>query len=328
MLAFDVEQRRRGLRPSSISARHYVVTRFLRWIAPRSADEATQDDVQAYLDSRRLAPRSRYTNISHLHAFYVWGMNAELLAHDPTARIVRPRLRQGLPRPIADADLMMAFEAADARMRSWLCLAAYEGLRCQEIAGIERQDVLDTQSPPLLIVSHGKGGQQRVLPLNAETELALRSYGMPRAGRLYLLDNGRPITPTRVSQLINRFLHGLGIDSTAHTLRHWFGTRVYADTGHDLLATQQFLGHASPVTTSVYARFSFGEAAHAVRGLSVGSRVQARSERPGRPEPERVLPEEVHRRLALTYSWTPGVRAGASPEEATSACEPGPSGSE
>lgn len=271
-LAFDVDQQRRGLRPSSIRARRYVLGRFAAWIEPRLLTDAGQNDVQDFLDSRRLSPRSRYTNISHIHAFYAWAIKAELSDHDPTARIDRPKLRLGLPRPISDDDLRMALEAADARMRCWLSLAAYEGLRCQEIAGIERQDVLNTQSPPILIVTHGKGGQQRILPLNEATEQALRLFGMPRAGPIFVTRTGRSFTPNTVSQQINRFLHDLGIESTAHTLRHWFGTRVYAETGHDLLATQQFLGHASPVTTSVYAKFSFGEAAGAVRALSVHAR--------------------------------------------------------
>lgn len=42
---------------------------------------------------------------------------------------------------------------------------------------------------------------------------------------------------------------------TPHTLRHSFATRVLSTTG-DLALVQESLGHASPVTTRVYARVS------------------------------------------------------------------------
>ena len=43
----------------------------------------------------------------------------------------------------------------------------------------------------------------------------------------------------------------LGKPWTAHSLRHRYATRTYAQT-HDLLLVSQLLGHASVETTQVY----------------------------------------------------------------------------
>ena len=64
----------------------------------------------------------------------------------------------------------------------------------------------------------------------------------------------RDISPgRRVSHALNQFFDEIGVDSTAHQLRHWSATRAYQATG-DLAGVQDYLGHASPATTRVYAK--------------------------------------------------------------------------
>jgi integrase/recombinase XerC len=57
----------------------------------------------------------------------------------------------------------------------------------------------------------------------------------------------------RVSHALNAYFRAVGVAITAHQLRHWCGTRAYAATG-DLAAVQDYLGHASPATTRIYAQ--------------------------------------------------------------------------
>lgn len=63
------------------------------------------------------------------------------------------------------------------------------------------------------------------------------------------------------------FLASLGIDATAHHLRHWFGTKTY-EACRDLRVVQELMGHASPVTTAGYAAWSRVVAREAVEALS------------------------------------------------------------
>lgn len=185
---------------------------------------------------------------------------------DPTARIARPRVDRRLPRPIGGPDLRAAMAAAGPMLRAWLTLGALQGFRCKEIAGLRVEDlVLD--GDPLLVVSCPKGHRQRSVPLHPDVVAALDAYGLPRSGFVFL-NGGVRFTPYQVSRVGNRFLRTVGVAATMHQLRHWFGTSTYRAT-KDLLLVQNLLGHASPVTTAVYAAFA-PAGGDAVRALSIG----------------------------------------------------------
>ncbi|MGH9090181.1 MAG: tyrosine-type recombinase/integrase [Acidimicrobiales bacterium] len=265
LLAMSLDdQRRRALRPHSIVNRQGALRALARWLEPKPLAEATREDIDSFLDTRRLAPRSRYTYLSHLHSFYAMLVAEGVVEHDPTARIVRPRLRRALPRPMSTEELREVLATADPRFRCWLLLGAYQGLRCQEIALLDREDVREAES--LLRVVHGKGGHERMLPLHPEVMEALRALPMPRSGWVFVRGTGKPFTPGDLSAEFNRRLREAGASATAHQLRHWFGTELYRRT-RDLRLTQELLGHASPTTTAVYTAFDRGAAGAAVAGL-------------------------------------------------------------
>jgi integrase/recombinase XerC len=268
-----INQERRGNLPRSIQKRQQCLKSFARWLEPRTLFEASRDDIEVFLDERRgtegrlLNGKTRYAWLSHFHAFYLWAVNEELLDRDPTLTIVRPKIRRTLPRPIDDEDLVQALGQAPPQMRAILSLGAFQGLRCQEIAGLDRDDVLDTKA--LLRVTKGKGGYERILPLHPETLAALRCMPMPRNGALFSRPRGARFGPADMSAAIRGYLSEIGIEATGHMLRHWFATGVYAVT-HDIRLTQELLGHQSPTTTAIYVAFSSIDAATAVGSLRLG----------------------------------------------------------
>jgi site-specific recombinase XerD len=265
---------RRDLSPRTIDVYRTNLVLWITWLGTTPVLDAKPGQVESWIDSRDLAGRSRYQNLSLVSSFYRWAMRNELTERDPTALIPRPKVRQGMPRPIQTDDLELAIGQADARMRLWLLLAAYQGLRCKEIAGIRTDDLLLEREPPMLLVSSPKGRRERLLPVHADVETALRRFtGQSRQRghtNQYLFPfpagSTRAIRPEYVSTKINAYLRYLGIDATAHQLRHWFGTEVYG-ASRDLRMTQQLLGHSSPTTTAIYADWSPGEAVGIVQGL-------------------------------------------------------------
>ena len=80
------------------------------------------------------------------------------------------------------------------------------------------------------------------------------SAQLPVRGWLFPLvpDPTRPCPPHLVSQQCNGYLHSIGIDSTLHSLRHWFCTEFYRRSGRDLRLTQEAARHRSPATTAGY----------------------------------------------------------------------------
>lgn len=218
----------------------------------------------------RLNAGSRATELSHVVAYYRWLVRAHHRLDDPTAELDRPKVHRRLPRPIADEALALALDGAPERLRPWLFLAAFEGLRACEVANLRREDVLDESHPPVLIVTAGKGDKQRVLPLHESVAAVLP---LERTGWLFPRRDGRPgpVGANTVSKLSCIYLRSLGVKSTFHALRHWFGTQIYRQS-LDLRLTQELMGHSDPATTAGYAAWAPERAAGVVGALHVAAR--------------------------------------------------------
>lgn len=266
---------RRGVLASSIEKIRLELCAFARWLEPDTfLLVASREQIETFLDQRRtregrqLNSRTRYHWITNLHGFFDWAVVEELIEVDPTVRIVRPKQRRVLPRPIGDEDLELAVRTAPAQMRAMLMLAAFTGLRCKEIAELRRDDVIEAKG--LLRVVSGKGDKERIVPLHPDVLEALQCVPMPKTGIIFVRPRGGKFSANWLSATISRYLHEHGIDATAHRCRHWFGTSVY-EHGHDLRVTQELLGHSDPSTTAGYVAYSHVNAAAAVASLSLAT---------------------------------------------------------
>lgn len=263
--------RRRGLAPATIHIRRAK----LNAVEQRyGLATATTEQIEELLDTRRLGDKARYCWISHLSQFYRWGIDFGLLADDPTARLARPRMKQGKPRPIGTDDLLRAIQQAPPTMRCWLILMAFAGLRCQGVAGL-RVEQIAWDDNMILVVE--KGERERLVPMHPWVRTELRRTPMPTSGPVFRRPRGGPYPAAQVSRETSLFLSSLGIGATAHQLRHWFGTNVYRQS-KDLRVTQELMGHASPTTTAGYADWSRTEARRAVEALSCDSQPSLLSE--------------------------------------------------
>src|SRR2546423_14029638 len=96
---------------------------------------------------------------------------------------------------------------------------------------------------------------------------ALRAHGVPPFGPVFHHDrSAAPFTPRNVSNMLGDYSRDLGINATAHQLRHRFGTKTYAAC-KDLRVTQELLGHAYSSTTDIYTAFARESARAAVLAL-------------------------------------------------------------
>jgi integrase/recombinase XerD len=136
------------------------------------------------------------------------------------------------------------------------------GLRLQE--GI-RLAVPDIDSARMMIhVRHGKGNKDRYVPLPQRTLELLRDYWsthrnpvliFPAEGRdhIDLSKATEPMSKSSVQDAFRAALKQSGINKRAsvHTLRHSWATHLL-EAGVHLRLIQEYLGHSSPATTSVY----------------------------------------------------------------------------
>lgn len=256
------DMRRRGCSESSIDKRVSAVRRCADH-AGKAPLDLDRDDIEAWLDARRICDRTRYHDISHLASFFAWAIREEHAAINPTARVVRPKMRVGVPRPIPTDELRHVLDQAPTNeLRAMLLLASYGGLRCAEIASLNGSDVLDGHDPAVMVV-HGKGRKERVVPMHPLIIDALRRVGVPSRGPVFTRDDGREVPAWKVSHELRAHMLDCGVEASAHMLRHWFATTTY-DLSSDIRLVQGLLGHSSPSTTVVYAAWSQRRAAAVV----------------------------------------------------------------
>ena len=171
-----------------------------------------------------------------------------------------------------------------ALLRRLRNIALVETLRCTgarvgEVVGLRRGD-LDYERQAAIVT--GKGRKQRLVYFDDRAWGALTHYLQARGdgatGRalashplLARHDRGAgnkvlPISTNTARTAINELCKLAGLDEsiTPHLLRHRFATKVLTAT-HDLAATQDLLGHASPTTTRIYAKLTDEDTAEAHR---------------------------------------------------------------
>jgi len=233
---------------------------------------ASAEDVEAYftfLGARGLAPATAARRRSALRQFYRFVLGEAWRTDDPSRRVDAPRKGRPLPKVLGREEVEALIAAAGARDGAQgLRLACFveilyaAGLRVSEATGLTLSAV--ARDPAYLMVK-GKGGKERLAPLNASARTAIKAYLEVRPKFLPAGDKANPwlfpsrgaarrLTPRRLGQLLDEAAQAAGIDParvSPHVLRHAFATHLL-DGGADLRVVQTLLGHADIATTQIY----------------------------------------------------------------------------
>ena len=148
------------------------------------------------------------------------------------------------------------------RYRACLSTIYACGLRLQEGTHLQ---VPDIDSARMLVhVHHGKGAQDRYVPLPQRTLELLRQYWKthrnptwlfpaPGRGGLGMATASEPMPRSSVQDAFRAALKQSRINKHAsvHTLRHSYATHLL-EAGVNLRLIQDYLGHHSPTTTALY----------------------------------------------------------------------------
>jgi integrase/recombinase XerD len=141
-----------------------------------------------------------------------------------------------------------------ARAHVIALVALDTGMRISELLSLTRQDVnLDN----LVLLVHGKGNKQRLVPVSVELRKVLyRHLAKHQHARLFTTRSGTPLT-VRNSERDFKVMCGqagiVGVRASWHTLRHSFAVN-YLRKGGNLYYLQRILGHSSITTTERYLR--------------------------------------------------------------------------
>ncbi len=144
------------------------------------------------------------------------------------------------------------------------------GLRLSEVVNVRISDIADGPDGAYIRVRQGKGGKDRVVPLDtANHKLSGKIRTYIRSGRpadadtdyLFLstrrADGGgghEPLTARGLQIYLHRLGQRTGIHVHPHKFRHTFATRALS-AGVDVMALQRVLGHTTLAMVSRYVHY-------------------------------------------------------------------------
>jgi integrase/recombinase XerD len=244
------------------------------FLARRGLDlaAASAEDVEAYfahLGAAGLSAATAARRRASVRGFYRFVLGEGWRADDPSRRVDAPRKGRPLPKVLDRDDIDRLIAAASARngaaglrLGCMVELLYASGLRVSELCALT---LAALANDPAYLIVKGKGGKERLAPLNAPARQGVKAYLPARASFLAPGDKANPwlfpsrgksraLTPRRFAQLLDEAAAAAGIDPakvSPHGLRHAFATHLL-EGGADLRAVQKLLGHADIATTQIY----------------------------------------------------------------------------
>ena len=211
-----------------------------------------------------------------VRCFLRYAHDAGLVGADLSAAVPAvPSRRAGLPKALTGAQVALLLGACDRStpvgLRDYaviVCLARL-GLRAGEVGGLALSAIDWSVG---VVTVHGKGGRVDQLPIPVDVGAAIVAYlrhGRPRTSSLTVFVRAcAPFTAlgaSSVSCIVARAAARAGLGTVhAHRLRHTAATSTL-NAGASLAEVSLLLRHASPATTTVYAKADLGRLAGIAR---------------------------------------------------------------
>ena len=247
--------------------------------AKRAVADATTDDLRKFIASlheRGFKASSLARRLSAVRQLYRFLYAEGRRADDPAAVLEGPKRTRALPKvlSIADVDGLLTQARANSenadqpsaqRLRAARLLCLLEvvyatGLRVSELVALPASSARRDQR---MLVVRGKGGKERLVPLNSQAKRAMTEYLELRAST----DNDAQskwlfpsfgeqghLTRQHFARELKSLGQACGIQParlSPHVLRHAFASHLLHN-GADLRVVQTLLGHADISTTQIY----------------------------------------------------------------------------
>jgi integrase/recombinase XerD len=268
----------RGRSANTLAAYRRDLATYVAWLGGRPLETVEEADVERYVGSLRAEGRAASSvaralvSVRSLHRFLA---EEGMVAADPAVGVEPPRVPLGLPKPLAEAEVVALLDSvvgeapADRRDRAVLEVLYGTGMRIGELCGLSLGD-LDLTGGLARVL--GKGAKERLVPLGRLARERLGEWLAPSgrgalaperwarrgdAEAVFLNARGGRLTRQGAWLVVkgrgDRI--GLGDRLSPHVLRHSCATHML-DHGADIRVVQELLGHASLSTTQVYTKVS------------------------------------------------------------------------
>lgn len=251
---------------------NYCQERLGEDISPSGADT---DLIRGWLSAQMdggLKASSVARRLSAVKSFYRYLLKIDRIDRHPAQMLRPPRGERPLPVYVPTSEIERLLEPSeDASLGSLLhrliIATLYEcGLRRSELAGLKDAHV-DLEQRWLKVL--GKGGKERIVPFGQRLadmmalwrQKRLETFGQTET--FFVTLRGKAMTGASVYRIVHDALKTVPNLSRrgAHALRHSFATDML-NSGADLLAIKELMGHSSVSTTVQYTHTSFKQLQH------------------------------------------------------------------
>lgn len=271
----------RCLSKASVKAYRSDIAEFLSFASQEDIDPDMPDrncgrKYVAFLSKKGFDPKSINRKISALRKYYDYKIREDETDWNPFSLVRSLRTEKKLPlyMSMGEIDGLSALEEehknenlfTGARDKALFGFLYASGCRISEALSIDLKDV-DFASREIII--NGKGNRERVVFFGKKSGEAFDIYLPLRKKRIALCASdtealfidwrGKRLTPRGASWILDRYVRRGDFNKkiTPHTFRHSFATHIL-ESGADIRAVQELLGHARLSTTQIYTHVGIG----------------------------------------------------------------------
>jgi integrase/recombinase XerC len=230
-----------------------------------AVDHQTLRRFIAHLMQGEVKKSSIARKLSAIRSFFRYLNRDGILTSNPARLVATPRREKRLPAVLTADDALRLMESPNSkkpedrammlRDRAILETLYSTGIRASELIGMNREDI-DRHGN--LIRIRGKGRKERIVPIGIKARDAIDAYlanpsRIAETTAIFIGPSGNRLTARTVQRILENHRKQLGMQQKAspHTLRHSYATHML-ESGADLRAIQELLGHASLSTTQRY----------------------------------------------------------------------------
>lgn len=221
----------------------------------------------AALKEEGMTAKSINRKISTLKSFFKYLIRQGMIMQSPMLKVTAPKIAKRLPgfidkpgmeKLLKKTEFPDHFEGATERLILELFYST--GIRLSELVGLKTAQV-DWGNSTIKVL--GKGNKERIIPIGKGLKAIIGDYIARKDRELEAADRevilvtgrGRKLYHKYVYRVVRKYLDDTTITTIEkrgpHVLRHTFATHL-ANSGADLMAIKELLGHSSLAATQVY----------------------------------------------------------------------------
>ena len=218
-------------------------------------------------EEKEISTGSISRKLSSLRGLLNFSIRHDLISENPVSNIPNPKIKRKLPEIISVNDYKAVFEDIgkkeepenELKIKTIFELLYGCALRVSEVCSLNIGDI-DFSRRTLRIF--GKGSKTRIVPIGDLSMNIIKQYvksfdTLNASEALFKTRTGKRIYPRIIYNYVHNYLSDVTDinKKSPHILRHSAATHML-DSGADLLAVKELLGHKNLSTTQIYTHVS------------------------------------------------------------------------